>query len=190
MHQKDTPTMERSFTTTQMTLTAIMAAVLCILGPLSIPIPISPVPITLTNLAIFFVVCILGWKLGTISYLIYLIIGLAGLPVFSSFGSGFGKLLGPTGGYLISFAFLAVISGLFFEKTSNKILLFFGLVLGTLVNYLFGTVWLAVQAQLTFSQALWAGVIPYIPGDLIKIIFAIILAPTVRSRIQKIQMTV
>lgn len=178
---------KRTFTTVQMTLTAIMAAILCILGPLSIPIPISPVPITLTNLAIFFVVCILGWKLGTISYLIYLIIGLAGLPVFSSFGSGFGKLLGPTGGYLISFAFLAVIAGLFFEKTSNKALLFLGLALGTVVNYLFGTAWLAVQAQLTFSQALWAGVIPYIPGDVIKILLAIILAPAIRRRIQKIQ---
>ena len=101
----------RAFTTAQMTLTAIMAAVLCILGPLSIPIPVSPVPITLTNLAIYFSVCILGWKLGTVSYLIYLAIGLVGLPVFSSFGSGFGKLLGPTGGYLIGFIFMSFVSG-------------------------------------------------------------------------------
>ena len=62
----------RTFTTAQITLAAIMAAILCILGPLSIPIPLSPVPITLTNLVIYFTVCLLGWKLGTVSYLVYL----------------------------------------------------------------------------------------------------------------------
>ena len=134
----------RTFTTAQITLAAIMAAILCILGPLSIPIPLSPVPITLTNLVIYFTVCLLGWKLGTVSYLVYLIIGLAGLPVFSSFGSGFGKLFGPTGGYLIGFIFMAVICGLFFEKSQNRMMIFAGLVLGSLVNYLFGTAWLAV----------------------------------------------
>ena len=117
---KRTGVSRRAFTTRQMTLSAIMAAVICILGPLSIPIPVSPVPITLTNLAIYFTVCILGWKLGTVSYLIYLVIGLAGLPVFSSFGAGFGKLLGPTGGYLIGFIFMAIICGLFFEKTITE----------------------------------------------------------------------
>ncbi len=182
---KRTGVSRRAFTTRQMTLSAIMAAVICILGPLSIPIPVSPVPITLTNLAIYFTVCILGWKLGTVSYLIYLVIGLAGLPVFSSFGAGFGKLLGPTGGYLIGFIFMAIICGLFFEKTDNRIVLFLGLILGSLVNYLFGTAWLAVQASLTFSQALWAGVIPYIPADLIKILLAVMLAPPLRKRLQR-----
>ena len=98
-----TTTKKKSFTTFQMTLIAVMAAITCILGPLSIPIPISPVPISLTNLAIYLTVCLLGWKFGTISYLIYLLIGIAGLPVFSGFSSGFAKLLGPTGGYLIGF---------------------------------------------------------------------------------------
>ncbi len=184
-NSKRTTAAGRAFTTAQMTLTAIMAAVICILGPLSIPIPVSPVPITLTNLAIYFTVCLLGWKLGTISYLIYLVIGLAGLPVFSSFGAGFGKLLGPTGGYLIGFIFMAIICGLFFEKTDKRIILFLGLVLGSLVNYIFGTAWLAIQANLTFSQALWAGVIPYIPGDIIKILLAVILAPPLQKRLRR-----
>ena len=86
-----TTTKKKSFTTFQMTLIAVMAAITCILGPLSIPIPISPVPISLTNLAIYLTVCLLGWKFGTISYLIYLLIGIAGLPVFSGFSSGFCK---------------------------------------------------------------------------------------------------
>ena len=81
-------TKKKSFTTFQMALIAVMAAITCILGPLSIPIPVSPVPISLTNLAIYLTVCLLGWKFGTISYLIYLLIGIAGLPVFSGFSSG------------------------------------------------------------------------------------------------------
>ena len=152
-----------------MTVAAIMAAATCVLGPLSIPIPISPVPITLTNLAIYFTVCLLGWKLGTISYLVYFLIGLAGLPVFSGFSSGFGKLMGPTGGYLIGFIFMAAI---------------LGLMLGTVVAYLLGTFWLSYVANLSFSQALWAGVIPYLPGDFIKILLAAFAGPVIRRRLQ------
>lgn len=183
-HQKET---QRSFTTSQLTLTAIMAAIICILGPLSIPLPFSPVPISLTNLAIYFSVCILGWKLGTVSYLIYLIIGILGFPVFSSFGSGFGKLLGPTGGYLIGFIALAIICGLTFEHFSSKPLLILGCILGSVANYIFGTCWLAFQAHLTFSQALWAGVIPYIPADIIKIILAVFLGTAIKKRLSPFQ---
>ena len=172
------------FTTFQIALVALMTAITCVMGPLSIPIPISPVPISLTNLAIYFITCILGWKLGTLSYILYLCIGLAGLPVFSAFSSGFGKLFGPTGGYLIGFIFLAIISGICFEKTNNKVLLILGLILGTAVCYLFGTAWLCYQANLTFYQGLWAGVIPYIPGDLVKIILAVLFAPVIRRRLE------
>ena len=69
--------------TQKLTLIALMAAVICILGPLSIAIPISPVPISFTNLAIYLAVMILGWKWGTLSYLVYLMVGFVGLPVFS-----------------------------------------------------------------------------------------------------------
>lgn len=184
---KETIASKRTFSTAQMTLAAIMTAITCVLGPLSIPIPISPVPITLTNLVIYFTVCFLGWKLGTVSYLLYLIIGLIGFPVFSAFGSGFGKLFGPTGGYLIGFIFMAVICGLTFEKSSKKPVLFAGLVLGSAVNYLFGTLWLAWQAHLTFPQALMAGVIPYLPGDLVKILLAVFLAPVIKKRLFSFQ---
>ena len=74
--------------TQKLTLIALMAAVICILGPLSIAIPISPVPISFTNLAIYLAVMILGWKWGTLSYLVYLMVGVVGLPVFSAFTAG------------------------------------------------------------------------------------------------------
>jgi len=168
----------------EIALIGIMAAITCILGPLSIPIPFSPVPISFTNLAIYFTVFILGWKRGIVSYLIYLLIGLVGLPVFSGFSGGFGKLAGPTGGYLIGFIFMALIAGFFIEKFSGNIFMYvFGLILATLVAYLFGTIWLSYQAHLTFWQALLAGVIPYLIGDGIKIAIAIIVGPVIRKRL-------
>ena len=96
MIQENTST-SRSTHTYAMVTTAFMAAVTCILAPLSIPI--GPVPISLTNLAIYLSLYLLNWKRGTISYCLYLLIGLAGLPVFSGFSGGIGKLAGPTGGY-------------------------------------------------------------------------------------------
>ena len=95
--------------TKQMVLIALMTAVTCVLGPLSIPLPFSPVPISLTNFAIFLAIFVLGMKNGTISFIIYLLLGAVGVPVFSSFRGGFQVLAGPTGGYLIGFIFLALI---------------------------------------------------------------------------------
>ena len=172
--------------TKSLAIIGLMTAITCILGPLSIPLPFSPVPISLTNLAIYFAIYVLGMKKGSISYLIYLLIGFVGLPVFSAFSSGPAKLFGPTGGYLIGFLFMALICGFFIDKWSqNYILQFAGMILGTAVCYLFGTLWLAHQANLSFYAALAAGVIPFIPGDLAKIIIALIAGPQIRKRLKK-----
>ena len=135
---------EKKISTSTIAMIALMTAVTCILGPLSVPI--GPVPISLTNLAIYFTVILLGWKKGTVSYVIYLLIGLVGVPVFSSFSAGPAKLFGPTGGYLIGFIFLAMISGWFIEKFPGKRVMYFvGMVLGTAVCYALGTAWLAYE---------------------------------------------
>ena len=89
-----------------LTLIALMAALTCILGPMSIALPFTPVPISFTNLVIYFSIMVIGMKRGTISYLVYLLIGAVGLPVFSGFSGGLAKLAGPTGGYLVGFIFL------------------------------------------------------------------------------------
>lgn len=168
----------------QMALIGIMTAITCILGPLSIPIPFSPVPISFTNLAIYLTAFILGWKKGTLSYLIYLLLGLVGLPIFSNFSGGPGKLLGPTGGYLIGFILMAFISGLFIERFYGNISMYIlGLVLASAANYLLGTAWLSYQLDLTFYQALTIGVFPYLIGDAIKIAIAIIIGPMIRHRL-------
>lgn len=169
-----------------LTLIALMAALTCILGPMSITLPFTPVPISFTNLVIYFAVMVIGMKRGTISYLVYLLIGAVGLPVFSGFSGGLAKLAGPTGGYLVGFIFLALISGFFVEKFSGNIVMaVIGMVLGTAVTYAFGTLWLCAQMHLTFVQGLYAGVIPYLPGDAAKIVIAIIVGSAVKKAVVK-----
>lgn len=178
----------KKLTTYQLTLTAVMAAVICVLGPISMAIPISPVPISLASMAVYLAVTVLGMKLGTLSCLIYLLLGLVGLPVFSGGGAGAAKLFGPTGGYLVGYLFLALIAGAFVGRyTENKwksiAFAALGMVLGTMVLYALGTAWLAYSAGMDFQAALWAGVIPFIPGDLVKMVIAVLLGSAVRGRL-------
>ena len=172
--------------TKEITLIGLMAAVTCIAGPLSLALPFSPVPISLTNLAIYFSVYVLGMRRGTISYLVYLLLGLVGIPVFSAFTSGPAKLFGPTGGYLIGFIFMALICGYFIDRWNGQIVIsFIGMAVGTIVTYGFGTVWLAYQSNLSFGEALAAGVLPFIVGDLAKMVFTLLIGSQVRVRVRK-----
>ena len=170
----------------EMALTGVITALFCICGPLTVPLPISPVPISLTNLAIYLALYILGMKRSIISYLLYLLIGFIGVPVFSGFTGGPAKLLGPTGGYLAGFILLVWIGGLVIDRwPSHMGLCLAGMLLGTAVCYLFGTFWLARQAAMSFSAAVAAGVIPFIPGDLCKMAVAMLFGPEVRKRLRR-----
>ena len=172
MQPKASLSSKQGLSVRQIATIGIMSAVTCILAPFSVPI--GPVPISLTNLAIYFALYILGMKDGTISYLVYLLIGLVGVPVFSGFTSGPEKLFGPTGGYLIGFIPMALLAGFIIDKfTSKRILCLAGMVAGTIICYGLGTAWLAYQAGLSLKAALFAGVIPFIPGDLAKIALAL-----------------
>ena len=183
MEQKKTKTNVR-----EMALIAVMAAVTCVLGPLSVPIGV--VPISFTNLAVYLAIYVLGCKRGTVSYIVYLLIGLVGVPVFSGFTGGVGKLFGPTGGYLIGFIFMALICGWFIDRFECKLVpSFAGMVLGTIVCYIFGTVWLAYQAGMSFYAALAAGVLPFIVGDLAKMVVAAIIGPQVRHQLARAGLT-
>lgn len=173
-----------NLTTKKMCFVALMTALTCVIAPFSVPIFFSPVPITFTNLVLYISIGILGYKLGTISYLLYLLLGLVGLPVFSSFGSGIGKLVGPTGGYLIGFIFLTFIGGLIMEKMEYTFFFILsGMIVGTIFVYLFGSLWLSYSAHISFSKALALGVFPYILFDCIKIAVASSLIVLIRKRL-------
>lgn len=178
---------EKKFSITQIAVIGVMTAVICILAPFSLPI--GPVPISFTNLAIYIALYVLGMKRGTISYLIYLLIGLVGVPVFSGFTGGPQKLFGPTGGYLIGFIPMAVIAGIVIDKCMKKwYFCLLAMIAGTWVCYLFGTAWLAFQANMTFKAALAAGVIPFIIEDLIKMILALLIGPQIHKQLVKAQL--
>ena len=163
---------------------AVITAVICILAPISIPV--GPVPISLGLLAIFLGVYILGAKKGTIAVAIYILIGMVGLPVFTGFSGGFGKVLGPTGGYIIAYIPLAIIAGIFIDRFYDRIWLqVAGMLIGLAVLYAVGTIWLAFQAGLDVRAALMAGVIPFIPFDLAKIAISIVLGRAVRKALRR-----
>ena len=169
--------------TKSMATTALMTAVICVLGPLSVVLPVSPVPIAVNPLPVYLAAYILGRKQGTISVLLYLLLGVAGLPVFSGYSGGFGKLLGPTGGYLISYIFIALICGWFTEHFHQRAMQAAGLLLSLLVCYAFGTAWLAHLTDMTFTAALGAAVFPFIPGDILKIVIVLIIGPEIHRRL-------
>ena len=180
MAQGNTQTL-RTTNTYAMAVTALMTAVTCILAPLSIPI--GPVPISLTNFAIYLSLYLLDWKKGTVSYILYLLLGLVGLPVFSGFTGGIGKLAGPTGGYIIGFIPMAIIAGIVIDKFSQRWIQILGMIVGTAICYAFGTVWFCFQSGYTVAAALAVCVIPFIPADLIKIVIVTIIGPMIRKRL-------
>lgn len=175
--------------TKSLVLIALMAAFTCILAPFSISIPISPVPISLTNLVLYLTAYVIGFRRGVLSYCLYMLIGLMGLPVFSGFTGGPGKLLGPTGGYLIGFFFIAVCCGFGVEFSDRRLVQIAAMAFGTAICYLFGTAWLAAQTGMSFHAALAAGVLPFIPGDLAKIAAAAAAGPDLRSRLRRFDST-
>ena len=172
-----TTSLTQNSRTRQITLIGLMTAITCILAPLSIPLPFSPVPISLTNLVIFISV-----------FLIYLLLGAVGLPVFASFHAGLSVLAGPTGGYLIGFIFLALIQGFAMKYFDRKLIpTITGMLIGMAVCYIFGTVWLAKLMSLSFKEGLFMGVIPYLPGDAVKIIIAVIVGPKLYAATKKVR---
>lgn len=170
--------------TLMIAVTALMAAVLCILGPMSLPI--GPIPISLTNLALYFMVYLVGTKISAAAFFIYMLLGLAGLPVFSGYAGGPQKLFGPTGGYIIGFLPMIFVCGLAVGRCrKNRLIHIAAFEAATWIPYLLGSAYLAYTAGMSFSTALKVGVVPFILLDLIKICAAAAAGPLIRERLEK-----
>ena len=149
--------------------------VLIIIGSyISIPLPFTPIPFTLQVLFVLLSGIILGSYYGFMSSLLFLILGIIGLPVFSGGHGGFAAVVGPTGGYLFGFLIAPLIIG-YFSKKSKK-LIPIGIILGIVVIHLLGVLWLARVNMLPVSKAFLIGSLPFIPFDLIKGFVAYILS--------------
>ena len=170
-----------------MTLTAVMAALICIAGPLTIAA--GPIPLSLATFAVMLAGAVLGKKRGTAAAGLYLLIGIIGIPVFSGFSGGFQKLAGVTGGYLIGYIPCAFFAGLGAERAeaeNRKWLLPAMMVLGTAVLYTIGTVWFMVQTKNSLGTALGLCVLPFLPGDAVKILAVALLTVPVRKATARI----
>ncbi|MGG0719384.1 biotin transporter BioY [Robertmurraya massiliosenegalensis] len=165
-----------------MILTALFAAIIGILAQLTIPLPL--VPITGQTLAIGLAATILGSKFGTLSVLLYLIIGSAGVPVFAEFSAGISKLIGPTGGFLIGFIPATFIMGFYLEKLGfsfkNAII---ANIIGMIITLFFGTTWLKISAGLSWTAAFTSGFTPFLIVGVIKAVLASWIGILVRKRL-------
>lgn len=162
---------------TDMVYIGLSAAIIAVCSWISIPLT---VPITLQTMGVVLISGLFGAKRGTLSTLLYILIGAIGVPVFSGFKSGFGVLLGSTGGYIIGFIFTALIVGIVSDKTNKLWALILSMVVGILVCYAFGTAWFAVVYAKTNEPASLATilgwcVIPFLIPDAIKIALAAVL---------------
>ncbi|MCR4840523.1 MAG: biotin transporter BioY [Lachnospiraceae bacterium] len=167
-----------------LTSCALMAAILCIVGPMSIPI--GAVPVSLATFIIYLSAFVLGSKGSSVSVLVYILLGVAGLPVFSGGQGGPAKVLGPTGGYIAGYILLAFISGYVIERSKNNLVIsFVGMVIATIVLYAFGTVWFVIQAKTSLAYALSVCVVPFVVFDIIKIIVAESVGFPIRSALLK-----
>jgi len=174
----------KKISTVQLATAAIFAALLCILAPVSLPI--GPIPISLATLVIYLAAVILEPKLATLSVVVYILLGLVGLPVFSGYAGGVGKLAGPTGGYIIGYIPMAFIASYFTYKwLDKKYMAVVGMIIGTAVLYLIGTAWFVIQMDCEVLYALSVCVVPFLFGDAIKIAIAAVLGITVRTRLVK-----
>ncbi|MEM2125159.1 MAG: biotin transporter BioY [Candidatus Methanosuratincola sp.] len=145
-----------------------------------ISVPFYPVPLSLQTLFLYLCVLILKDK-APLSMAIYLAMGAVGLPVFARGMAGYAVLVGPTGGFLFGFLLASFASGWLLRRAGGRKCTDFAAVgLCMIIVFSLGWVWLAGWMNWNFVAALWAGVIPFLPGDLLKAAVAVGLAKKIR----------
>jgi biotin transport system substrate-specific component len=164
-----------------------MAGVTAVAAQIAIPTP--PVPFTLQVLAVILSGHLLGARYGALAQAVYLLVGAVGVPVFAEFSGGPGVLLGPTGGYLISYPIAAAVAGLSSPAVAGaarRRAIFSGFLwgcAGLAVIYALGAAWLAVVTKLPSGVILVQGVLIFVPFDLIKVSLATLVAVAVAPAI-------
>ena len=173
----------KKMNTRDMVYIALFACLMAICAWISIP---GQIPFTLQTMGVFLAVGLLGGKRGTLAVLVYVLLGAVGLPVFSGFTGGIGRLMGATGGYILGFLASALIMWAVEKLLPNKLwALVLGMVLGLAACYAFGTVWFLVvytkaKGAISLMAVLGMCVIPYIIPDLVKIALALVLTKTLK----------
>lgn len=166
-----------------MCMIGMFTAIIVIMAQISIPMPMG-VPMTMQTFAITLAAIVMGAKNSTIASLIYVLLGAIGVPVFANFSGGVGIVVGATGGFIMTFPIMALIIGLgadFYKK--NRAWLIVGILVGTVVNYIGGTLWYCFVTGNGFMAGLAGCVLPFIPTAIIKAVLAVIVGMPVRTRV-------
>ena len=184
----NTQTEARKVKTKDMIYIAIFAAIIAVMAQISIPMP-SGVPMTLQTLAVPLAGLVLGAKRGTIATVVYVLLGAIGVPVFAGFTGGLGSVLGVTGGFIVSFPVMAWLAGMAMRIQADRgrkiVYIVAALILGAVINYLFGMIWFSIATGNTLSQAFMLCVLPFIPTTIIKIAIAAWIGPVINRSLER-----
>ena len=158
--------------TKKLVYSALFASLIAIMA--LVAIPTQPIPLNMALFAVLLAGGILGKKYGTLSVVVYILLGVAGIPVFAGFRGGLSVLMGPTGGFIVGYIVVAYITGVVYERTREiKYTLPF-MVMSVILCYIIGTIWYCFIMNSSFLTAISVCVFPFIAGDVLKIILAIV----------------
>lgn len=168
----------------KLAVTALTAAVLCILSPISLPL--GAIPVSLATFAVCLISCILPFRQSVAAVIIYILLGACGLPVFSGFIGGFQQLAGITGGFIIGYIPCSlVVSSLVGRYADKKFIYPLSMTIGIAFCYLTGTLWYSVQTDTAFAACVAVCVLPFIIGDIIKISIASAIGSIIKKRLKR-----
>ena len=178
-----------AFTTREMVLAGMFAAVLAVISQLSIPTP-AGVPVTIQVFGVALVGAVLGWKLGLCSVLVYILIGAAGLPVFANFGGGIRSLIGLTGGYIWAWPVMAVLCrirpGLKNRISDLAVRIFLSLIGLAAVELIGGLQWAALSGDMTAGAVFAYSMVAFVPKDIVITILGVIVSEPVKQMTDRI----
>ena len=172
--------------TFRLTFCAIFAATSAVLSPFTIPI--GTVPIGFVHISIFLAAGLLGKKWGTLSQVVFVLLGAVGLPIFSGFRGGIGVLLGPTGGFIFGYILCAFVAGAFMERFGHSAKsISCAIALGWLCTYVPGILWyMFVLDTQNILAAVSVCILPFLPGDFLKSVLCIVLINRLRPMFKKL----
>jgi biotin transport system substrate-specific component len=172
--------------TDELVRTGLFTAILCVMSQLSIPV--QPIPFSFALFSIFLTGALLSPRSAFLAVLTYILLGAFGLPVYAGGKCGLQALAGMTGGYLMAYPFMSLITALFYKyiKRRKLVALSVGMVVSLALCYLVGTLWFTFVAKTNFYYALSVCVLPFLLFDLMKIVLAVSVSTVFRRLMQKI----
>ncbi|ENK1243957.1 biotin transporter BioY [Clostridium sporogenes] len=169
-----------------MVYSALFATIIAVSSYITIPLPISPVPITAQGLAVMLAGCVLTPVQAALSMVTFLFMGAIGIPVFSGGTSGIGVILGKTGGYLIGYLIGVIIISLLVRKNKSLVSMLIACFIGGIVVvHILGSAWLGQVTSIGIKKAFLLGSAPFIPGDIIKAVVAVLIGKKLSKSIKK-----